>query len=278
MPSKLNLLQQHLPEGLVVDAAWLSQHGYSTSLRSHYLKTGWLQQPVRGVYRRPRGSLSWQQIVISLQTILEQPLLVGGRTALELQGYSHYLSRQTKEVHLYGPERPPNWVSTLKLDARFVYHNDRKLFSNAPITRGLASLDWNGAEPKGVGDDPTHDQFTVQPWGQWNWPLTLSSPERAILELLDELPNRETFHQVDMLMEGLSNLSPRRLQTLLADCHNVKVKRLFFFFADRHRHAWLKWLDKKVISFGEGKRMLVKHGKLDKIYQITVPENIDAVQ
>ena len=59
-------------------------------------------------------------------------------------------------------------------------------------------------------------------------------------------------------MEGLSNLSPRRLQTLLADCHNVKVKRLFFFFADRHQHAWLKRLNKKAVSFGEGKRMLVE--------------------
>ena len=55
-----------------------------------------------------------------------------------------------------------------------------------------------------------------------------------MLELLDELPERETFHQVDMLMEGLTNLSPRRLQKLLADCRSVKVKRLFFFFADRH--------------------------------------------
>ena len=31
---KLNWLEEHLPEGLVVDAAWLSKHGYSTSLRS----------------------------------------------------------------------------------------------------------------------------------------------------------------------------------------------------------------------------------------------------
>jgi putative hydrolase len=34
----------------------------------------------------------------------------------------------------------------------------------------------------------------------------MSSPERAILELLDEVPQRETFHQADVLMEGLRNL------------------------------------------------------------------------
>ena len=38
--------------------------------------------------------------------------------------------------------------------------------------------------------------------------MILSSPERAILELLDELPKRESFHQADMLMEGLTNLRP----------------------------------------------------------------------
>jgi hypothetical protein len=131
---------------------------------------------------------------------------------------------------------------------------------------------------KGRSHDPIHGSVNVEPWGQWRWPLTLSSPERAILELLDELPHRESFHQVDMLMEGLSTLSPRRLQKLLADCRSVKVKRLFFFFADRHPHAWLKRIDKEAVDLGKGKRMLVKNGKLDRAYQITVPEDFHAVQ
>jgi hypothetical protein len=107
--------------------------------------------------------------------------------------------------------------------------------------------------------------------------LALSTPERALLELLDELPERETFHQVDKLLEGLANLSPRRLQKLLNDCHSVKVKRLFFFFADRHGHAWLKKLERARIDLGKGKRMLVRGGKLDPTYEITVPEDLDAV-
>ena len=44
-------------------------------------------------------------------------------------------------------------------------------------------------------------------------------------------------------MEGLRNLSPRRLQALLSDCKSVKVKRLFFWFAERHNHAWLQKID-----------------------------------
>src|SRR5690606_38176113 len=98
--TKLNQLEKQLPEGLVVDSLWLSEHGFATNLRSHYVTTGRLEQPARRVYRRPYGKLSWQQVVISLQTLLlRSPLTVGGRTALELQGYAHFLSHAESEVH-----------------------------------------------------------------------------------------------------------------------------------------------------------------------------------
>jgi len=104
----------------------------------------------------------------------------------------------------------------------------------------------------------------------------MSTPERAVLELLNEVPERETFHQADMLMEGLSNLSPRKLQTLLVECRSIKVKRLFFWFAERHDHAWLPKLDRNDVDLGSGKRMLVRGGKLDRKFNITVPEKLDA--
>ncbi len=269
----LNRLEREVPEGILVDAAWLKKRGYSRQLLSHYASAGWLTQPTRGVYCRPRGSLSWQQVVISLQALLDYPLLVGGRTALELQGHAHYLPHEQKEVHLYGPKSPPKWLRKLPLNTRFVYHNDRKLFRTALPMTALTQLE-GGKKP----DVSVQDSWTIQSWGQWNWPLALSTPERAALELLDELPKRESFHQAQALIQSLFNLSPRRLQKLLADCRSVKVKRLFFFFADQHHHAWLKRLDKKAIDFGKGKRMLVKGGKLDKTYQITVPEDIDGVR
>ncbi len=274
---KLNLLERDLPEGLLVDASWLQKRGYSTSLRSQYVTAGWLQQPVRRVYRRPRGSLDWQQVVISLQTLLGYPLVVGGRTAIELQGYGHYLAHQTNEVHLYGSKPPAGWLKNLKVGVRFLYHNDLKLFRTASSGYAPRSLNADLATTESPAAGSAGAAIVVQPWGQWNWPLVLSTPERAILELMDELPARESFHQVDKLMEGMANLSPRRLQELLTDCRNVKVKRLFFYFADRHRHAWLKRLKKGTIDLGAGKRMLVKGGKLDSTYQITVPEDLDAV-
>nr|WP_263429354.1 type IV toxin-antitoxin system AbiEi family antitoxin domain-containing protein [Nannocystis pusilla] len=94
--------------------------------------------------------------------------------------------------------------------------------------------------------------------------------------MLDELPQHESFHQVDMIVEGLRTLSPRRLQKLLVDCRSIKVKRLFFWFAERHRHAWLEHIDRSCIDLGSGKRLLVKGGKLDPKYLITVPKDLDA--
>ncbi len=90
----------------------------------------------------------------------------------------------------------------------------------------------------------------------------------------DELPEHESFHQVDTLMEGMSDLSPRRLQTLLEACASVKVKRLFLFFTDRHRHAWRSRLDVSRVDLGSGKRVLAKGGKLDPRYNITVPSDL----
>jgi hypothetical protein len=269
----LNLLEKQLPEGLVVTSSWLRRHGYSRQLLSHYVRSGWLRQPTRGVYQRPRGSLSWQQVVVSLQTVLKEPLVVGGRTALELQGYAHYLRQTMKEVHLYGAEPPPTWLQKLPAKVRFIYRNSRKLFPAEVDKRLFRNLlkDLN-AQPNAEAD------FVVQPWGQWDWQIVMSSPERAVLELLDELPARETFEQVDKFMEGLSNLSPQRLQKLLTRCQSIKVKRLFFFFADRHQHAWLKRIDRAAVNLGKGKRVLAKGGKLDRAYQITVPEGLDAVQ
>ncbi len=273
--NKLNWLTRELPEGLLVDAAWLEVHGYSRSLRSQYVAAGWLEQPARGVYRRPRESLSWEQVVISLQAVLHLPVSVGGRTALDLQGYAHYLSQSPQLVQLYSDKKLPGWVSKLSVGPKFEFHNRSRFLPRVEQQADKLSLSANLlAESESI--QPGALRFLR--WGQWDWPLLISSPERAILELIDELPNKETFHLVDVTMEGLVNVSPRRMQRLLEVATSIKVKRLFFFFADRHRHRWLDHIVRDNIDLRKGKRMLVKGGKLDPEYQITVPENLIAVQ
>lgn len=274
---KLNYLQKALPDGLLVDAAWMERHGYSTSLRSQYVNGGWLVQPVRGTFKRPRGPLTWEKAVISLQTLMGCPLIVGGRTALELQGLGHYLSPHgPRVVHLYGREPPPGWLSRLPLDVQFVFHKSQTLFRADPVTKGLTSVAWD-IETNSGPHSPAFEGAEVRAF-QTNaeWPLTISTTERAFLEMLDELPGRETFHNVDMIAEGLRTLSPRRLQKLLEDCRSIKVRRLFFWFAERHGHRWLNQIDRERVPLGSGKRVLVKGGRLDSKYLITVPEDLGA--
>lgn len=275
--TKINRLENELPDGLLVDGAWLETHQVTRQLRNYYVHNGWLDQPTRNVFTRSRGPIKWQQVVISLQTILRySPLIVGGLTALELHGYAHYLTQELKSVHLYGSKAPPAWVNKLGLEQQFVYHNDARLFRHDPIHYGISSLAWN--VKSNSGRDLTKLQgggITSMAWGQWDWPLTLSAPTRAILEYLDELPHNASFENADKVMQGMSNLSPRQIEKLLVDCASIKVKRLFLFFADRHGHAWAKRIDRDKIDLGSGKRVIAQGGRYDPTYQITVPRDLD---
>lgn len=270
--NKLNSLIQQLPEGLLVDAAWLEAKGYSRALRHQYVKAHWLEQPARGVFRRPRDQLRWEQVIISLQTLLKFPISVGGRTALELSGYAHYLQQAQQQIHLYSDNKCPAWLLNLPLAETLVIHK-RDLF--LPISETQSdnhpNIDSISSEQMlaSVG-------LTTQTHTHWQLPMILSTPERAYLELLNELPLHESFHMADMIMEGLPNLSPTRLQFLLEATNSIKVKRLFFLFAERHQHAWFKRLDASKIDLGKGKRTLVKGGKFNSKYQITVPKEFAA--
>lgn len=239
----------------MVDTPWLDAHGYRRQWREKYVAHGWLEGVTRGVYRRPSSEarLAWQRVVISLQRLLGRSVHVGGRTALELQGLTHYLRMgETPSVHLYASETLPGWVSKIVTDTVFVGHSADKLFDqNAP---GLTEVEW----------------------GHWGWTVRLSAPERALCELLDELPERETFHQADVLMESARTLSPKRVQATLEACRSIKVKRLFLWFADRQDHAWFRRLDLARIDLGRGKRQIVKNGRYDAKYQITVPDTLNA--
>lgn len=270
--NKLNSLIQYLPEGLIVDAAWLEKEGYSRALRYQYVVAKWLDQPARGVFRRPRGQLSWEQVVVSLQRMLNYSISVGGRTALELGGYAHYLQQTQQHIHLYSDNKCPGWLFKLPLQETFIVHNRNQLLPTSKVASESLPID----DSASLEDALVPAGLIIMPWGHLIWPLIISTPERAYLELLEELPQQESFHMVDMIMEGLTNLSPRRMQSLLEATKSIKVKRLFFLFAERHSHAWFKHLDISKIDLGKGKRTLVKGGKFHKKYQITVPEEFAA--
>ena len=249
-----------VPSGHLVDARWLVRQGLSHESMRDYVNGGWLERLAQGVFLRPGPGASarfvdWRTCVISMQHVMGYDLHVGGTTALAIAGHVHYLGLGAEPtVQLYG-ERVPGWIHRIPLSApirvqrRSLFHDPRLSVSDAVSAESL----------RGAGAPSA-------------WTLRHASPERAILEALDALPERDSFDALDLIFEGLANLRPKRLRALLADCRKIKVKRLFFVFADRHRHAWRKYVDPAEFDLGKGDRALVKGGRIHSVYRIVVPE------
>ena len=258
---KLKKLLEAVPAGFLVDSAWLEHHGIGRRSSYGYVQRGWLERLGRGIFRRPApgsaaaNTLDWKTCLLSLQHIMHHPVHVGGATALGLQGYAHYLSLGDKSTVWLYCSKIPSWLEKLPLNAE-LHTRSASLFSDPDL--GVVDARSN----------PGETESTLP----WDWKLVMSSPERAILEALDELPDQESFHTLDMAFESLTTLRPRTLSALLSSCKKIKVKRLFFVFADRHDHAWRKRLDPKDFDLGSGDRALVKGGKIHPRYRIMVPD------
>lgn len=240
-------LSSTLPEGLLVDRNWLNLNGFNRPLVDYYLRSGGLVAVARGVYRRPGPALKWQHVVYSFQ-MMGYAVHVGGRTALDHQGMAHYLPMGREVIHLYSNKKLPTWLNSIIDNTAFEGHY-RSLFLTDDETLGFTSL----------------------PFGTWDWPLKYATRERALLEYMDDLPNKADLDAADKYMESAATLRPGLVMALLKACTRVKTKRLFFWLAERHRPAWFKKLDVSAINLGSGKRVIYKGGKLNARYQITVP-------
>ncbi len=254
--SQLKLqLDELLPYGMIATKKWLSFQGMSLHAIDNALKSKKLDALAVGVYARTGMPVTWQGAVSSLQRMSEYPLHVGGLTALELLGLGHYLSSEAvKTVHLYSEEKLPTWLSKLNPGIRYEWHGTKRLWSTT-----LAVLDKYSVEYSSREDLP---------------PLLVSCPEKAYLEMLMGVPDSVSVDHADELMQGMTSFSPKKLDALLKCCRNVKVKRLFFWLAQRHSYAWSKKLKGENYDLGKGKREISKGGKLDKRYLITVPEHL----
>ena len=117
--------------------------------------------------------------------------------------------------------------------------------------------------------------LTERPSG--DFPIRLSAPERAVLEALEDVPRLQSFEEARLLMGGMTTLRPELVQELLEACRSVKAKRLFLFLAEEADHPWVKELNASKVDLGKGKRSIVKGGRFDPKYQITVEPNPDAL-
>jgi len=195
------------------------------------------------------------QTVLFCQFMHRTPIrllfIPGGRTSIELQGRGHF-ARNDDIVFIYGPQYKylPKWFIERDWKKEEIRVIKSKLFPT-DFTDGII----------------TH---SVQ-----NFDLKISSLERALFELNYCIPELITFEEAAYLYEGMLNLNPKLVQSLLENCNYIKVKRLFLYFAELKKLPCMDNISLENVHLGSGKRVIVKNGKYDKKYKITVPENID---
>jgi hypothetical protein len=241
-----------LPPGWIIDGAWLAANGISRQSASAYVASGWLDRVAAGLYRRGGHrpvAADWLIAVASIQALLGHRCHVGGATAISLRGMAHYIRMRGPEpVYLYGDA--PSWVDRLPSDGVF-HRRPPSLFSDRYSALSAISTD-------GIS-------------------ITVSLPERAMMEAIDELrPGLDgaAFDTADKAMESLVTMRPRVVTALLESCRSIKTKRIFCVLAKRHAHPWWKHVDMSSVDMGRGDRAFVKGGSMHPDYRITVPSEI----
>ena len=104
--------------------------------------------------------------------------------------------------------------------------------------------------------------------------LKVSKPELAAYEVVDSIGKHISFEHTAELFQGLVNLSPRKVQSLLVRSQAVQTNRIFLFLSHYHDHQWANHLDESQIELGSGKRQVVADGRYDERYKITVPDSL----
>ncbi len=253
--TKINKILKIWPPGTVAATSWLESHGVYHQLASDYQRSAWIKRIGHGAFIRDGDQVEWQGALYAIQKHLKLPVHAAAKTALELQGITHFVSSgPDKTVHLFGTPRTklPIWFKkqNWKADIRFTA---TLLFS------GNGDL---GCIEKNIGG------FSIR----------ISSRERAALELLHLIPHEQQFDEACLLFESLRTLRPELVQKLLENCRSIKAKRLFLHFADSTNQEWLKELNLSKVNLGKGKRVIAEGGVFIPKYDISVPKISQGVE
>ena len=247
LDTKLKKLLTTWPQGTVLLSSELNKRGIGYDLQNHYRKSGWIQSIGQGAVIKTGDTVTWQGAVHALQEQGLLPIHVGAKTALDMNGLSHFLTLAKEKIQIFGQQNTklPKWLVNYKWEGEIEFFRNSLFRTN-----------------KAIG---------LQDFSLKTFSIKISPPERAFLELLHLVPNKESFGEASLISEGLSTLRPSLVQELLEICASIKVKRLFLYLMEKQNHQWLKKIDTTKINLGKGDRQIIKGGRLDKKYRITVP-------
>lgn len=245
--NKLNRLLTTWPHGLILTNKYLESKSYSRDLLRKYCKGGWIVSIGRGAVAKKGNNISWIGGLNAVQTQLGLQIQPGGLTALEIHGKSQYIPTTHRTVLLFS-----------------------NIHQSLPVW--FRNYDWNvkiEIVKKTLFDENKNTGIQKKEFGGID--IWLSSAERAILEALSLVENKYGFSEVSQIFEGLMTLRPDLINDLLRKCKSIQAKRLFMYLAKSFEMPWLDGIDLSNVNLGKGKRVLVKGGRLDPEYLITVP-------
>lgn len=84
--TKINLLLQSQPQGVVFTSSWMVKNGYSLDLQRQYKKSNWFKSIGAGAMVRTGDQLTIEGAVYSLQKQLGLRVHIGGKSALGIHG------------------------------------------------------------------------------------------------------------------------------------------------------------------------------------------------
>ena len=121
--SKINQLISDWPKGSVKLSPELTKKGYPPDLIKIYVKSGWLESIGYGVYKLTGDNVEWYGAIQALQVQKRSSIHPGGKTALILKGYAHYLSNSINRVDLFGSKAGllPKWFKDNDWGAQINY-------------------------------------------------------------------------------------------------------------------------------------------------------------
>jgi hypothetical protein len=253
MSYKLNWMVGNTYPGSLVAQKWLSANNISYSLTQKYTESGWLKKLDAGLYYRPDPNREylpdWLNAFTVLSKQLHLPVHLAGLSSLSQQGLGHYLQlgKELIWVGVKDKQSLPSWFRS--------FHGYEWQYSSCSKLSELTDKDFTSVSVRGVE-------------------VKASCPELAAYEVVDAIGGHISFEHVAELLQGLINLSSRKVQSILNRSGSIQTNRIFLFLGRNYAHQWYKKIDESKINLGSGKRQVIKGGKLDERYQITVPESL----
>lgn len=235
----LKRLMLSLGENQVLTAPYLLKQGYSYDNLKGYVRSGYLDSLGRGAYCRAGSQPTVEAAITAMSGQMGVPVHLGGRSALAKRGYVHFVpfTELPATIFMDHGVRVPAWFGH--------HYAGRFLMRKTSFIKGNSGIENDAGCP-------------------------VSSPERAILEFLLDVPSRQLLNEAYQLLEMMMTLRPRLIEKLLSACSSIKVKRLFFLLADDLNPPWWGRVAKEEIDLGAGCRVIDKDGSFNSKYNLVV--------